>query len=255
MADVSPDAAPVIVERGAPSGLVLCCEHADNALPEPIGATPELLAGHRGYDPGSLALSRELLAALGGVLVRSHFSRLYVDLNREPHAYDCIPERMDGVPLPGNLLDAEARAARLAAVHDVYHDTLDRELAAAIAAHGRDGVFLLSIHTFTRQLGDRLRSYAAGVLFDDHDELAETYREALAAAGLETRLNEPYSGYEGLIYSANRHGHQHAVRYLELEVRNDLLTSERLPETAQRVVRGSRTLLTPLITIADGVRS
>ena len=38
----------------------------------------------------------------------------------------------------------------------------------------------------------------------------------------ETRLNEPYSGMGGMMYSAHRHARAARTRSLELEIRQDL---------------------------------
>ena len=45
-------------------------------------------------------------------------------------------------------------------------------------------------------------------------------------------MNEPYSGLDGLIYSARRHGRRHGVRYLELEINNALLRARRTRRAA-----------------------
>ena len=74
------------------------------------------------------------------------------------------------------------------------------------------------------------------MLFDAYDDVAERMVHALRAEGLRTEANEPYSGKIGLIYSANRHGTQHDVPYLELEIRQDLIAAERSARrVAQRV--------------------
>jgi predicted N-formylglutamate amidohydrolase len=39
-------------------------------------------------------------------------------------------------------------------------------------------------------------------------------------------LNEPYSGLDGLIFSARAHGQRHGLRYVELEINNRLLRSD-----------------------------
>ncbi len=50
--------------------------------------------------------------------------------------------------------------------------------------------------------------------------------------GFAVELNAPYSGFDGLIYSARRHGLEHGIEYLELEVRQDLIDT---PAAAERV--------------------
>jgi predicted N-formylglutamate amidohydrolase len=76
------------------------------------------------------------------------------------------------------------------------------------------------------------REFDAGVLFDDYDGLADSFARCLREAGLSVRLNEPYSGLDGLIFSARHHGRRNAIPYLELEVNNRLL---RTPEDIRSV--------------------
>ena len=49
------------------------------------------------------------------------------------------------------------------------------------------------------------------------------FARRIAAAGFSVRMNEPYSGLDGLIFSARSHGRRHGLRYLELEINNRLL--------------------------------
>jgi predicted N-formylglutamate amidohydrolase len=64
-----------------------------------------------------------------------------------------------------------------------------------------------------------------GILFDDFDELAWGLQSSVAEQGFETELNAPYSGRDGMIYAARRHGLAHGLVYVELEVRQDLLAT------------------------------
>ena len=41
-------------------------------------------------------------------------------------------------------------------------------------------------------------------------------------SGVKVRLNEPYSGKQGLIYSVDRHARASGKRAIEIEVRQDL---------------------------------
>ena len=60
----------------------------------------------------------------------------------------------------------------------------------------------------------------------------------------ETGTNQPYSGLDGLIFSARAHGLRHALRYLELEVNNRLLrTAGGIDTIATAVVQAVRPLL------------
>ena len=75
-----------------------------------------------------------------------------------------------------------------------------------------------------------------GVVFDNYDAVAKRFANLLSEEGYKTALNAPYSGYEELIYSANRHGRKHDVLYLELEIRQDLIaTPEQCAIVADRL--------------------
>ncbi len=235
--------APFVRKSTSRPGLVLTCEHASNRLPgdTALGAPEEMLATHRGYDLGARQLSQMLLKRLGGELVASRYSRLYVDLNRDEDDPECIPEHMDSVRLSGNRLSSDARRLRLEQVHRPYHRAVDQAVRKALGHNRR--AFLLSVHSFTPVLHGQPRNMEVGVLFDRHEKLARRLVQNLAMVGFSVEENQPYSGLDGLIYSANRHGNAHEIPYLEIEVRNDLLGPCLLQRTAERLLRALRPLL------------
>ena len=138
-----------------------------------------------------------------------------------------MPEASHGVVIPGNAtIDAAERERRLQHFYHPYHDAIDRQLEE------REAAFLLSVHSFTPSLHGRERAFDVGVLFDDFTDLAEELARGVAAEGFTTRMNEPYSALDGLIFSARRHGRRHRLRYLEIEINNRLLRDE---DAARRV--------------------
>src|SRR5262249_38303771 len=94
------------------------------------------------------------------------------------------------------------------------------QLARRVAARVRP--FLVSFHSFTPLLNPRRRRFDAGVLFRDHPRLARRFGRALEQQGFSVRDNRPYSGLEGLIYAAARHGSSHRVPYREREINQRL---------------------------------
>jgi predicted N-formylglutamate amidohydrolase len=207
----------------SPCPLVVTCEHGGNRLPNWLSAQPAdrpWLESHWGWDLGAVDLSRVLAERSGGIGVFCQTSRLVCDCNR-PVDHPCwIRQEVEGHPLSFNqALDDLERQRRRHEIHDAFHAAVDQVLAQ----RRQDRALLLSVHSFTPQLGGDRRWMDVGVLFDDHRPLAETLAALLGDRGLRPALNEPYSGYDGLIYSANRQGRAHAVAYLELEVRQDLL--------------------------------
>jgi predicted N-formylglutamate amidohydrolase len=218
---------------GAP--ILLTCEHASNDIPAPWRAKAEdaaLLDDHWGWDIGAHDLTVALSEVLGAEAVLSRFSRLLCDPNRAWDDPSCVVETIDGRPVGLNLgLGDAERHLRRVTLYDPYHEAID----AALTARGAPAL-VVSIHSFTPSLRGEARWMEAGVLYDAHDALAETWAEAIAQAGVIVAKNAPYSGKAGLIYSAKRHGDRHGLPYLELEVRQDLIhTPERARAWAERL--------------------
>jgi predicted N-formylglutamate amidohydrolase len=205
--------------------LVLACEHASAAVPDEydgLGLSDEQLADHIGWDIGAATLTEALSKELSAPAVLSAVSRLLVDCNRDLTDHDLIPAQSHGVVIPGNAtIDDAERTERLDRFYDPYHRAVDD----ALACH--PDALLLSVHSFTPSLNGRDRRFEVGVLFDEFAELAAQLAKRLTLTGFAVRMNEPYSGLEGLIFSARSHGCRHRRPYLELEVNNRLLRTER----------------------------
>jgi predicted N-formylglutamate amidohydrolase len=218
---------------------VFTCEHATNALPEwePEASERATLAAHWGWDIGAADLTRALALLTGSCAVISRFSRLVCDPNRDPQEPSFVMEAIDGVPLSWNrAVDAAERERREARYFAPYHAAIDHalELRRAVGTEPR----LVSIHSFTPVYLGMARPMEIGVLFDAWDEHAWRLEGALAADGFAAVQNAPYSGFDGLIYSANRHGRAHGLVYLELEVRQDLIDEPAKAEAvASRIAR------------------
>lgn len=220
--------APVQPERLAGAGpVVLTCEHASAELPAWLQASPadrDWMRTHWAVDLGGAALTRALAARLDAPAVLARASRLVCDCNRSPGSPTWIRETVEGHALSFNQgVGAEERQRRARALYAPYHHAIDSLLVDRLAR--RQPSFLFSVHTFTPDYEGELREMEAGVLFDLHDELGEAFADGLNRAGLETAINAPWSGKAGLAYSPDRHGRAHHLPYLEIEVRNDLLSS------------------------------
>ena len=225
--------APVTLAPPTPgAGLVLTCEHASPAVPAEytnLGLAPRLLRDHIGWDIGAATVTEELSRQLRAAAVLSAASRLLVDCNRDVADADLMPHESCGIPIPGNTrIEDDDRRVRLERFYEPYHAAVDATVRA------RPDALLLSIHTFTPELHGRERPFDVGVLFDAYDDLATALAADVAAAGFAVRMNEPYSGLDGLIFSARHHGRRHGARYLELEINNRLL---RRDDEARAVAR------------------
>lgn len=241
--------APLILSGTAAAGVLLTCEHASAGVPAEyadLGLCEADLRDHIGWDIGAATVTVELSHQLAAPAVLSPVSRLLVDCNRSLEDHDLIPAMSHGVVIPGNLdLTAAERRRRLARFYEPYHAAVD----AALARY--PGALLLSIHSFTPSLNGAERPFEVGVLFDDFEDEAHALAARVAAVGFGVRMNEPYSGFDGLIYSARRHGRRHGVRYLELEINNRLLREE---QGARAVAARLVSAIVPLAARATPVR-
>jgi len=221
----------VVETIGTPSPettLVMTCEHADNQLPPGVelsGREREWLEDHWGWDIGAERLVRAMIEREPAVAVLSTFSRLLCDVNRHLDQWDLIRPHVHGEPIGFNedLSEADLQR-RIDRFHTPYHRRVEQCLEE-VTLHNPE-FFLMSVHTCTPVLGDEVRDLDIGLLFDDGQEsyVEPLYRE-LQAEGFDVELNEPYSGKQGFIYSVERHGTTFGVRFVEIEVRNDLLDS------------------------------
>ena len=222
------------------ASLVLTCEHAAHRVPGQLGdlgLTQEQRLDHIGWDLGAGWVTEELSAILSAPAVLSSVSRLVVDCNRCLTDADLIPESSHGVAVPGNhRIAADERAHRLREYYHPYHEQVAQVLEQSPRA------LLLSVHSFTPDYDDR--DFDIGVLFDDHTASAGQLASALEALGLRVRMNEPYSGLDGLIHSAQFHGRRAGVVYLEIEVNNGILhTEDAAREVARRIAPGVAAIL------------
>lgn len=234
------DAFEVLGDPKHAGPFVFTCEHASNTLPLGIVASPAdrtLLDDHWGWDVGARDVTVALVERLGGQAILSKFSRLVADPNRDPRDPAYILEKIDGQEISFNQnVSPREHQRRTDLLFDAYHGAVDETLGArkAMGPH----VHLLAVHSFTPLYLGRTRPMEVGVLFDRFDEDAWKLDLALDAQGFESALNAPYSGKppDRLIYSAHRHGDKYEIKYLELEIRQDLIdTPNKAKAVAQRI--------------------
>lgn len=225
--------------------VVLTCEHASCAVPPPLrdlGLPKRVLAQHVGWDPGALPVARTLARGLDAPLFEGRWSRLVADCNRSQGHPRVVAARVLGRAVPGNQLDADGRAARLAA----YWQPFRREVADAVGAAVRRGDCLhLSVHSFVERLGGVERHNDVGLLFDPwrprERELVVALQRELQRSGLTVRKNFPYFGHTDGHTSALRAQHPRA-RYRGLEIE----LNQRLSRTAAGQRRLGAALLAAL---------
>jgi len=208
--------------EGPSRQVVLTCEHASARLPEPYrwGDDAWIVGTHWSYDIGAADLTADLAAALGASAVRSRFSRLLCDPNRPVGSPTMFVREAEGRTLELNRdLTDDDIGHRLTTCYQPFHDAVD----AAVAS--RPGAMVLSVHSFTPVFRGQARDFHVGVLFDDDEVPARRLADRLAAAGLSVRVNDPYSGQGGFMFSASDVARRHQRVAIELEIRQDVCAS------------------------------
>lgn len=206
------------MSRRAAAAVLLTCEHGGNQVPDPYRALfagrKRLLASHRGWDPGTLALGRSLAATLDAPLVASETTRLLVDLNRSSHN----PRVFSEITRPLPRID---RLELLEHYHRPHWDHVRARLAQM--ARGDRPVLHLGIHSFTPMLDGMPRKPDLALLYDparpSERALAATWAQALSRA-LPAKVvarNDPYRGNADGLTTAMRKEHPDSA-YLGIEV-------------------------------------
>ncbi len=223
------DREPWKISGDPASSLMITCEHASNALPhgfDRLGVNEADLQTHIAIDIGADRLSTVLRDRLRACLISAQYSRLLVDLNRYPDDPSVVLEVSDETVIPGNVgLEADALSERLRRYHAPYHAALSRTLDALQNTHS--SVDMLFVHSFTPQMGGVRRPWDLGLLFHDDGANAMALADLLQRdTDLIVGMNEPYSAVQPKSYALFEHAVSRGLRYLVVEVRQDLLLNE-----------------------------
>jgi predicted N-formylglutamate amidohydrolase len=225
------DPAPVEVLRpNARSPFLLTAEHAGKAFPKRLGTLGlkhRDLHRHIAWDIGIAGVTRRLSEKLDAAAVLQTYSRLVVDCNRWPAAKDFVTAFSEDTEVPGNVdLAPEAIEARAKEIFHPYHHTI-RDLLDARIAEARPTV-LVAMHSCTPVYLGVSRPWHVGVLYDKDPTFARILLGLLHGEGeLIIGDNEPYFLTSNKDYAVPVHGEQRGIPHVEIEIRQDLIESER----------------------------
>ena len=208
------------------SPFLLLGDHAGRGIPaslDGLGLDTAALERHIALDIGVEELGLAMGKQLGAPFLRQVYSRLVIDCNRNPDRPDAVPQVSDGTLIPGNAaLTEPAHQARVAAIFDPYHQAIHAALDVRKAA-GLNTI-LIALHSFTPVMDGHVRRCQIGILHGAG--------KADFALALSTRLrgqarfmvadNEPYA-MDDTDYTVPTHAFTRALRYAEVEVRQDLI--------------------------------
>ena len=202
---------------------LITCEHASNYLPDGWDwkdGDERLRSMHWAYDLGATEITHELVKELSCVGVLTRFSRLLIDANRSLTQDNLFRTMADGLPVHLNQnMTEEDKRRRIDEYWAPFHGEIDR------ISEQLQPQFLLSIHSFTPLYEGNPREVQMGVLHDDtNPELADIWCDRLRdLSGMDVRINEPYTGIGGYMYSASVHAERAQCPTIEMEFRQDLL--------------------------------
>ncbi|MFK7955728.1 MAG: N-formylglutamate amidohydrolase [Lysobacterales bacterium] len=212
------------------SNVLLICDHASNRVPyvlDDLGLDHQARQRHIAWDMGAAHMTRFLAARLGAAAVLANYSRLVMDLNRDPDTDDAYPAVSDFTVVPANQgLAQQDRDIRKAALFDPYHGAIERQLDA-IRARGVSPA-LVAIHSYTKDLlaGGPDRPWHIGVLYEKDERIANGLIKALSKnPGVTVGDNKPYSGAHPHDYSIDNHGEAANIACCGIEIRQDLLAT------------------------------
>jgi predicted N-formylglutamate amidohydrolase len=206
------------IARSSGDELLLTCEHAGNRIPEAYASlfrgAEDVLASHRGWDPGALTLARLLARRLRRPLLAVTWSRLLVEANRTPTNRRIWSRFTAGLP-------EEERERILARWWRPHRRAVEAAVAAGLARERR--VVHVAVHSFTPELDGRVRNADIGFLYDSRRkreaELCRRWAALLHRLDprLRVRYNYPYRGVADGLGTWLRRRHPQ-TRYLGVEI-------------------------------------
>ena len=209
--------------------LLLTCEHAGNRIPRPYAAlfrdAVDVLASHRGWDPGALDVSRSLAKKFGVPLHAVTWSRLLVESNRSPTNPRIWSQYTEE-------LSAAERERILVQYWWPHRRAVDAAVRQSVAQRRR--VIHIAVHSFTPVLDSKTRNADIGLLYDParpgESALCKRWEQILRELDpmLRVRRNYPYRGNaDGLATWIRREFPDALYAGMELELNQALLASSR----------------------------
>ncbi|HEX5359804.1 MAG TPA: N-formylglutamate amidohydrolase [Fluviicoccus sp.] len=222
---------PAVFDVERPEGtspFLLIADHAGRHIPRQLGQlglTPADLQRHIAWDIGIAGLAGQMAARMDACLIRQNYSRLVIDCNRPLLARDSIAALSENTAIPGNQnLTPSEGSVRAHAIFHPYHNRIRQELLARKQA-GRVTI-LISLHSFTPVYQGVNRLWHAGVLYHRDTRLALPLLDLLRREpGLVIGDNEPYAVSDASDYSIPVHGERNGLPHVELEIRQDLIST------------------------------
>jgi len=225
--------------------LLLTCEHAGNRIPREYAhifkGAEELLASHRGWDPGALDLTRRLAKIFTLPFFHVMWTRLLVESNRAP-----TNRRI------WSSFTADLPAAEKKRVLEKYWWPNRHAVEAFVknAAKQKRPVFHVAVHSFTNVLNGVQRNADIGILYDParrtEKDLCTRWEQILNELDptIRVRRNYPYRGEaDGLPTWLRRKFSDRAYSGVEFEFNQALVGTPRFAHVSNVIAESIKRLL------------
>ncbi len=208
--------------------IVFICDHASNYIPrkyKKLGISDSNLESHIAFDIGAKNLTINLAKKLKQSYFLSNFSRLLIDPNRKEMDRELITGRSFGVEIPKNLnISVQEREHRINFFYNYYHKNLGNFVKKKI--HKYKKVFLVSIHSFTKNSKNFNRGIEVGLLWNKSMDLLLPIQRNLKDNKIHFGRNYPYSGFH-YNYTVDRLCRNFDLKNITIEIRNDLICDQK----------------------------
>ncbi len=208
--------------------IVFICDHASNYIPrkyKKLGISDSNLESHIAFDIGAKNLTINLAKKLKQSYFLSNFSRLLIDPNRKEMDRELITVMSFGVEIPKNLnISVQEREHRINYFYNYYHKNLGNFVKKKI--HKYKKVFLVSIHSFTKNSKNFNRGVEVGLLWNKSMDLLLPIQRNLKDNKIHFGRNYPYSGFH-YNYTVDRLCRNFDLKNITIEIRNDLICDQK----------------------------
>ena len=208
--------------------IVFICDHASNYIPQKyrkLGMSHRDLESHIAFDIGAKNLTINLAKKLKQSYFISNFSRLLIDPNRKEIDRELITVRSFGVEIPKNLyISAQEKEHRINFFYNDYHQNLRNFVKTKINKY--KNVFLVSIHSFTKNSKNFNRGIEIGLLWNKSMDLLLPIQRNLKDNKIHFGRNYPYSGFH-YNYTIDRLCRNFELKNITIEIRNDLICDQK----------------------------
>ncbi|EUK18847.1 N-formylglutamate amidohydrolase [Commensalibacter papalotli (ex Servin-Garciduenas et al. 2014)] len=235
-----------VINKESLSPFFMVCDHAGCLIPsqlKTLGLQQSDLCQHIAWDIGIQKVGEAIAVLIDTTFVAQTYSRLVIDCNRGLNNSTLIPEVSDCVEITGNInLTLEQKQARITEIYQPYHQTISQLIDERLRTNIE--TIFISLHSFTPEMKDGFkRPWHAGILHGQDNQFSMVFKKILEENyAYPIGDNQPYALSPKNDYTVPTHAYQKKLPYLELEIRQDLITTaDQQQEWADRL-----SLLLPL---------